>query len=173
MTECWSPRPGRKSSMLEVKTSSFHIPSTGDKHHGDSSELNLQTLFSCAGLVMIRLSVVFCCHQESSCCSALPSPPPVSTICCGPSPTFCSRLPFGAVKYKSAPKLPQTRAPPGRAEPSCAGGLALSAPEHGRPALQLHVAVYLSSSNIKSVERTKAYSDTVPVFGLVQTLRTE
>jgi len=33
-------------------------------------------------------------------CSALPSPPHVCTTCCGPSPTFCSRRPFGAVKCK-------------------------------------------------------------------------
>lgn len=42
---------------------------------------------------------------------------------------------------------------------------------HGRPTIHLHVAVYLSSFTNKSVERTKAQSnsDAIPVFGLVQT----
>lgn len=42
----------------------------------------------------------FCYFQELSCCSAHPSPLHVCTICCGPSPTFCSQHPSGAVKCK-------------------------------------------------------------------------
>lgn len=123
-------------------------------------------------LFVITLGIVFCCHQESSWCSfSLPSPPPVSTTCCGPSPTCCSQLPSGAVKYKSAPELPQTQAAPGRAEASCGGGLELSALVQGRPALQLPVALYLLPT-IKVLKRQKR-TDTVPVFGLVHTLKTE
>lgn len=112
----------------------------------------------------MTLGIVFCCRQESSWCSAPPSPPPVSTTCCGPSPTFCSQLPFGAVKYKSAPKPPQTGAPPGRARTSCDGGLELNALVHGGvsadtvfPGALIHV--FVPDSNVQTV-----FSNTVKVL---------
>lgn len=48
----------------------------------------------------VWLNIYSSFFQESSWCSAPPSPLHACTTCCGLSPTFCSQLPFGAAKYK-------------------------------------------------------------------------